>query len=115
MIATYRPPLTTSGGLSIGSGSVHVTPDAFHRMPSYFQRPALGRLTLHVLFPVLCEVSQRTNRKPRAVAQALLDWALGRPLPYVVGRELDATAQRAQDPTQRQALTSPRQAGQPHL
>ncbi|MGW7513862.1 ANTAR domain-containing protein [Streptomyces massasporeus] len=75
---------------------------AVHRLP-----PTAG-------FEVLREVSQRTNRKLHAVAQAFLDWALGQPLPSAVGRELDVAVQRAQDPTQRQALTSSQPASQPH-
>jgi hypothetical protein len=45
-------------------------------------------------FEVLREVSQHTNIKLRTVAEALIAWALGRPLPQRVGEELDAAVQR---------------------
>ncbi|MFJ4535369.1 ANTAR domain-containing protein [Streptomyces tibetensis] len=55
---------------------------ATHRIP-----PTAG-------FEVLREVSQRTNVKLHTVAEALIDWALGRPLPEPIGQELDAAVQR---------------------
>ncbi|GAA2557834.1 hypothetical protein GCM10010423_69390 [Streptomyces levis] len=45
-------------------------------------------------FELLREVSQRTNLKLHIVAQAVLDWALGQPLPSTVGRELDTAVER---------------------
>ncbi|GAA2557747.1 hypothetical protein GCM10010423_69250 [Streptomyces levis] len=56
---------------------------------------AVYRLTPSIGFDVLREVSQRTNTKLRAIAQNVIDWALGTPLPEVVGRELDAAVERA--------------------
>ncbi|MGW7259435.1 ANTAR domain-containing protein [Streptomyces sp. NPDC054834] len=55
---------------------------ATHRLP-----PAAG-------FEVLREISQRTNIKLHAVAETLIGWALGQPLPQPVGLELDAAVQR---------------------
>lgn len=45
-------------------------------------------------FDVLREVSQRTNVKLHTVAKAVVAWALGRPLPESVGRELAAVVER---------------------
>jgi hypothetical protein len=50
-------------------------------------RPAAG-------FEVLREVSQRTNVKLHRVAEAVIAWALGRPLPELVGRELGVAVRR---------------------
>ncbi|MFG2810310.1 ANTAR domain-containing protein [Streptomyces sp. DT199] len=55
---------------------------ATHRMP-----PAAG-------FEVLREVSQRTNTKLHTVAETVVGWALGQPLPESVGQELEAAVQR---------------------
>ncbi|MET7651427.1 MULTISPECIES: ANTAR domain-containing protein [unclassified Streptomyces] len=55
---------------------------AVHRIP-----PAAG-------FEVLREVSQHTNIKLHTVAEALIGWALGQPLPEPVGRELGESVQR---------------------
>ncbi|MFJ9025958.1 ANTAR domain-containing protein [Streptomyces sp. NPDC102259] len=55
---------------------------ATHRIP-----PAVG-------FEVLREVSQHTNIKLHTVAEALIGWALGQPLPEPVGRELGEAVQR---------------------
>ncbi|KUN94458.1 hypothetical protein AQJ84_27360 [Streptomyces resistomycificus] len=55
---------------------------AAHRLP-----PAAG-------FELLREVSQHTNIKLHTVAEAVIAWALGQPLPGPVGRELDAAVQR---------------------
>jgi hypothetical protein len=43
---------------------------------------------------VLREVSHHTSIKLHAVAENLIGWALGRPLPEPVGLELDAAVQR---------------------
>ncbi|MEU0061635.1 ANTAR domain-containing protein, partial [Streptomyces sp. NPDC006334] len=51
-------------------------------------------------FEVLREVSQHTNRKLHAVAETVIGWALGQPLPEPVGQELDTAVQRRQgDPS----------------
>ncbi|MFD5483404.1 ANTAR domain-containing protein [Streptomyces hawaiiensis] len=61
---------------------------------------AIGVLTaIHQLAPaagfdVLREVSQHTNTKLHTVAETVIAWALGQPLPEPVGRELDAAVQR---------------------
>ncbi|MFE5757534.1 ANTAR domain-containing protein [Streptomyces massasporeus] len=55
---------------------------------------AVHRLEPAAGFEVLREVSQRTNIKLHTVAQTVIDWALGRPLPPAVGRELDASVKR---------------------
>ncbi|WSQ14971.1 ANTAR domain-containing protein [Streptomyces sp. NBC_01231] len=55
---------------------------AAHRLP-----PSAG-------FEVLREVSQHTNIKLHTVAETLIAWALGQPLPEPVGQELDAAVQR---------------------
>ncbi|MFD3505030.1 ANTAR domain-containing protein [Streptomyces sp. NPDC058678] len=55
---------------------------AIHQLP-----PAAG-------FDVLREVSQHTNTKLNTVAETVIAWALGQPLPEPVGRELDAAVQR---------------------
>jgi ANTAR domain len=55
---------------------------AAHRLP-----PAAG-------FEVLREISQHTNIKLHAVADALIAWALGRPLPEPLSQELDTAVQR---------------------
>jgi hypothetical protein len=57
-------------------------PIATHRLPQ-----ASG-------FDVLREISQRTNTELRTVAEALIAWALGRPLVEPVGGELDPAVQR---------------------
>ncbi|WP_376772334.1 hypothetical protein [Streptomyces paradoxus] len=43
---------------------------------------------------MLREVSQQTNIKLHSVAQTVIGWALGEPLPELVGRELGAAVQR---------------------
>jgi hypothetical protein len=55
---------------------------------------AVHRLTPATGFEVLREVSQHTNVKLHAVAETVIDWALGRPLPPPVGQELDAAVRR---------------------
>jgi ANTAR domain len=55
---------------------------AAHRLP-----PTAG-------FEVLREVSQHSNIKLHTVADALIAWALGRPLPKPLGQELDTAVQR---------------------
>jgi ANTAR domain len=61
---------------------------------------AIGVLTaIHQLVPaagfeVLREVSQHTNIKLHTVAESVIAWALGQPLPEPVGRQLDAAVQR---------------------
>jgi hypothetical protein len=61
---------------------------------------AIGVLTaIHQLAPaagfdVLREVSQHTNTKLLTVAETVIAWALGQPLPEPVGQELDAAVQR---------------------
>ncbi|MGW0615692.1 ANTAR domain-containing protein [Streptomyces sp. NPDC002788] len=61
---------------------------------------AIGVLTaIHRLAPasgseVLREVSQRTSIKLHTVAESVIAWALGQPLPELVGRELDAAVHR---------------------
>lgn len=65
---------------------------------------ATRRLPPAAGFEVLREVSQHTNIKLHAVAEALIAWALGSPLPEPVGLELDAVvwrrSQRGQTPGQ---------------
>jgi hypothetical protein len=55
---------------------------ATHRIP-----PTSG-------FQVLREVSQRTNVKLHTIAEALIAWAMGQPMPEPMGQELDAAVQR---------------------
>lgn len=61
---------------------------------------ALGVLTAsHQLAPaigfeVLREVSQHTHTKLHTVAETVIAWALGQPLPEPVGQELYAAVQR---------------------
>ncbi|MEU4467509.1 ANTAR domain-containing protein [Streptomyces sp. NPDC024017] len=55
---------------------------ATHRLP-----PAAG-------FEVLREVSQHTNTKLHTVAETVIGWALGEPLPESVGQELEAAVRR---------------------
>ncbi|MEU9269124.1 ANTAR domain-containing protein [Streptomyces sp. NPDC048251] len=55
---------------------------AAHRVP-----PGVG-------FEVLREVSQYTNIKLHTVAKALIDWALGQPLPEPVEENLGEAVQR---------------------
>jgi hypothetical protein len=45
-------------------------------------------------FEVLREVSQHTNIKLHIVAQSVIDWALGLPLPSPVDDELEAAVKR---------------------
>ncbi|MFD3838582.1 ANTAR domain-containing protein [Streptomyces sp. NPDC058642] len=59
---------------------------ATHRLP-----PPTG-------FEVLREVSQHTNIKLHTVAETLIAWALGQPLPQPVGQALDAAVQRRSSP-----------------
>jgi hypothetical protein len=55
---------------------------------------AVHRIASAAGFEVLREVSQQTNIKLHSVAQTVIGWALGEPLPERVGRELDAAVQR---------------------
>ncbi|MFG3018846.1 ANTAR domain-containing protein [Streptomyces sp. NPDC048254] len=55
---------------------------AVHQLP-----PAAG-------WAVLREISQRRNIKLHAVAEAVVDWALGQPIPQEVTRELAPAVQR---------------------
>ncbi|MCL7428940.1 ANTAR domain-containing protein [Streptomyces sp. YS415] len=55
---------------------------AIHRLP-----PADG-------FEVLREVSQHTNIKLHTIANDVISWALGQPLPKPVGEKLDAAVRR---------------------
>ncbi|MFF8675149.1 ANTAR domain-containing protein [Streptomyces sp. NPDC015242] len=55
---------------------------------------AVHRLAPTTGFEVLREVSQHANVKLHAVAETVIEWALGGPLPSPVGRELDAAVQR---------------------
>ncbi|MET7980802.1 ANTAR domain-containing protein [Streptomyces mirabilis] len=51
-------------------------------------------------FDVLREISQRTNTKLRTVAEALIAWALGRPLAEPVGQEPNPAVQRRKPHTE---------------
>lgn len=55
---------------------------------------ATHRLTPTTGFDVLRDVSQHTNTKLHTVAETVIAWALGHPLPAPVGRELDTAVQR---------------------
>ncbi|MEU1940488.1 ANTAR domain-containing protein [Streptomyces coeruleorubidus] len=55
---------------------------------------AIHRLTSVAGFEVLREVSQHANIKLHTVAETVIAWALGQPLPEPVGRQLDAAVQR---------------------
>ncbi|MGW6924609.1 ANTAR domain-containing protein [Streptomyces sp. NPDC054950] len=55
---------------------------------------AVHRVVPGAGFEVLREVSQHTNIKLHAVAEMVIDWALGQPLAEPVGHELDAAVQR---------------------
>lgn len=55
---------------------------------------ATHRLTPAAGFEVLREVSQHTNIKLHTVAETVMAWALGQPLPEPVGRHLDAAVRR---------------------
>lgn len=55
---------------------------------------AIHQLSPAIGFEVLREVSQHTNTKLHTVAETVIAWALGQPLPELVGRELDAAVQR---------------------
>ncbi|MER5834240.1 ANTAR domain-containing protein [Streptomyces sp. NPDC002130] len=55
---------------------------------------AVHRIAPAAGFEVLREVSQQTNVKLHSVAETVIGWALGEPLPGRVGRELDAAVQR---------------------
>ncbi|GAA4547500.1 ANTAR domain-containing protein [Streptomyces collinus] len=55
---------------------------------------AVHRIAPAAGFEVLREVSQQTNHKLHSVAQSVIGWALGDPLPRLVGKELDAAVQR---------------------
>ncbi|TQJ36942.1 MULTISPECIES: ANTAR domain-containing protein [Streptomyces] len=48
-------------------------------------------------FEVLREVSQHANIKLHTVAEMVIDWALGQPLPGTVERELGQAVQRTSD------------------
>ncbi|MDQ0577987.1 ANTAR domain-containing protein [Streptomyces rishiriensis] len=65
---------------------------------------AVHRLAPAAGFEVLREVSQHTNIKLRAIAEMVIGWALGQPLPEPVGRELGEAVQRSsgQEDTQGQ-------------
>ncbi|MFE6410940.1 ANTAR domain-containing protein [Streptomyces sp. NPDC057837] len=56
---------------------------------------AVYRFTPTIGFEALREVSQRTNTELRVITRNVIDWALGAPLPEVVGRELDSAVERA--------------------
>jgi hypothetical protein len=55
---------------------------------------AIHRLAPGVGFEVLREVSQHTNTKLHTVAETVIAWTLGQPLPEPVGQELYAAVQR---------------------
>ncbi|MFD4879577.1 ANTAR domain-containing protein [Streptomyces sp. NPDC058420] len=55
---------------------------------------AIHRLAPVAGFEVLREVSQHTNIKLHTVAEMVISWVLGQPLPEAVGQELDAAVQR---------------------
>ncbi|CAL9417415.1 hypothetical protein SUDANB1_01778 [Streptomyces sp. enrichment culture] len=55
---------------------------------------AVHRIAPAAGFEVLREVSQQTNIKLHSVAQTVIGWALGEPLPQRVGKELDAAVHR---------------------
>ncbi|MER7483134.1 ANTAR domain-containing protein [Streptomyces sp. NPDC126510] len=55
---------------------------------------AIHRLAPAAGFEVLREVSQHTNTKLHTVAETVIAWALGRPLPGPVGQELGAAVLR---------------------
>jgi hypothetical protein len=55
---------------------------------------ATRRLPPTAGFEVLREVSQNTNVKLHTVAETLIAWGLGQPLPEPVDQELDAAVQR---------------------
>jgi hypothetical protein len=55
---------------------------------------AIHRLVPAAGFDVLREVSQHTNTKLNTVAETVIAWVLGQPLPEPVGRELDVAVQR---------------------
>jgi hypothetical protein len=55
---------------------------------------AIHRLAPAAGFEVLREVSQHTNVKLHTVAETVIAWAPGQPLPERVGRQLDAAVQR---------------------
>ncbi|MFD3841746.1 ANTAR domain-containing protein [Streptomyces sp. NPDC058642] len=65
---------------------------------------AIHRLSPATGFEVLREVSQHTTIKLHTIAESLIAWALGQPLPQPVGQELNAAVQRrthqAQTPDQ---------------
>jgi hypothetical protein len=58
---------------------------------------AIHRLVPAAGFDVLREISQRTNTKLHTVAETVIAWALGQPLPDAVGRELEAAVRRRSD------------------
>lgn len=55
---------------------------------------AVHQLPADVGWNVLREISQHRNIKLHAVAEEIIDWALGRPMSQVVGRELTAAVLR---------------------
>jgi hypothetical protein len=55
---------------------------------------ALHRMAPDAGFEVLREVSQHTDVKLHTVAETLIDWALGQPMPQPVGQELNAAVRR---------------------
>ncbi|MEE1765331.1 ANTAR domain-containing protein [Streptomyces sp. SP18BB07] len=55
---------------------------------------AVHRIPPDAGFEVLREVSQHTNIKLHTVAKALIDWALGQPLPAPVEQKLGEAVQR---------------------
>ncbi|MFG2637962.1 ANTAR domain-containing protein [Streptomyces sp. NPDC048362] len=52
------------------------------------------RISPAAAFEILREVSQHTNIKLHSIAESLLAWTSGQPLPEPVGQELDAAVQR---------------------
>ncbi|MFH0180346.1 ANTAR domain-containing protein [Streptomyces cacaoi] len=55
---------------------------------------AVHRLVPAAGFEVLRDVSQHTNIKLHTIAEMVLDWALGQPLPETVERALGQAVQR---------------------
>jgi hypothetical protein len=71
---------------------------------------AVHRIPPDAGFEVLREVSQHTNIKLHTVAKALIDWALGQPLPKPLEQKLGEAVQRpsrkGDNPTTRTSRTS---------
>ncbi|MET9762638.1 ANTAR domain-containing protein [Streptomyces sp. NPDC006372] len=55
---------------------------------------AVHRILPAAGFEVLREISQQTNIKLHSVAESVIGWALGKPLPGPVAEELDEAVQR---------------------